>query len=102
MFMRQRRALRMTLAAVTIAGSAAVVGVVGAPPALATSAPSCVVPTVTDGGHTVKATNTCRYAYRVKIVWAYATDSPCTYLSPNHYFTDHKGWPARFDGLVLC
>jgi len=102
MFTKQRRALRMTLAAVTLAGSALTVTAVGAAPAFAGTAPSCVRSYTYNSGHSVRVTNNCTRAYRVKAIWAYATDSPCTYLSPNHYFTSDKSWPARFDGVNLC
>jgi hypothetical protein len=86
----------------TATASLAVGGMI--PPAQA-AVPTCVVPQVTKIGSNwkVKVTNKCSSTYRVKVIWAFALDSPCYQLPPGYYFTSSRsGILVAFDGLKSC
>jgi hypothetical protein len=95
---RKARAAATVLAAFTLVTMPAV-------PAQAASVPSCVKVKITDNKRSdiVKVTNTCKTGYRIKVIWAYETDSQCDYL-PAYAGTmsSERNFPARFDGLKFC
>ncbi|NGO70159.1 hypothetical protein [Streptomyces boncukensis] len=64
-------------------------------------APSCVKSKKV-GTRKYKVTNRCKKTKRVKLVWAFASDTKCYDLKPNYYFTSKRGWPARYDGIKSC
>ena len=72
----------------------------------AATAPSCVKHI--ESGRTwlgfpwVKIRNDCKTSQRVKVIWAWAPDSPCKTLAPGKTFKDETGVGGRFDGLVRC
>ena len=73
-------------------------------PASASVPPSCVTTSLFDGStyDRVTVTNRCSTGRRVKVVWAYDTDSPCYYLSPGGGFSSLRYYPIRFAGLQNC
>lgn len=95
-----RRAAALSAALALTAG----MSVAAAPAAFAGTAPSCISTSVRDGSasDTVTVTNNCNSAYRLKVIWAYDTDGPCTYTPSGYYFTSTRAYPARFDGVVTC
>jgi hypothetical protein len=47
--------------------------------------------------------NNCSYTIHAKIIWAFASDSPCTTLGANGgWMTSWRSGAARFDGAVSC
>jgi hypothetical protein len=47
--------------------------------------------------------NNCSYVIHAKILWAFASDSPCTRLAANGgWMTSWRSGLARFDGAVSC
>lgn len=71
----------------------------------ATLAPTCVKETKT--GHSwgfpyAIIKNTCSTTQRVKIIWAFAPDSPCKTLKPGATYRDSTGALGEFDGIKKC
>ncbi len=83
-------------------------------PAKAQVAPSCVTHSVRTAHRVIRGkiaifrrraivTNNCVRRQRVKVIWAFAPDSPCRTLRPRQSFSsDAVGRQARFDGLRRC
>ncbi|MGW3998729.1 hypothetical protein ACWEF6_35015 [Amycolatopsis sp. NPDC004772] len=47
--------------------------------------------------------NNCSYVIHAKILWAFASDSPCTKLEANGgWMTSWRSGLARYDGAVSC
>jgi hypothetical protein len=76
----------------------------GARAAPRTSAPSCITTWVDDGSltDTAYARNDCGSQQRIKILWAFDTDGPCTTVSPGGTIWSRRAYPARFDGVDSC
>ncbi|AUX22390.1 uncharacterized protein SOCEGT47_028910 [Sorangium cellulosum] len=68
------------------------------------SAPSCITTWVDDGSltDTAYARNDCGSQQRIKILWAFDTDGPCTTVSPGGTIWSRRAYPARFDGVDSC
>ncbi len=65
--------------------------------------PTCVETELNDGtSDTVIVTNRCSTTQRVKVLWAFGTDSACYQLRPYDYLKSTRPYPARFDGLRAC
>jgi hypothetical protein len=87
----------------TATASLSVAGMI--PPAHASaSVPTCIKVSINKGiiTQTATVTNRCSTTYRVKVIWAYAPDSPCVQLPRNYYFKSTAAITARFDGLKSC
>lgn len=79
-----------------------------ATPQPAAAPPACVSVRVDDPGffyQSVFVTNGCPITQRVKVLWAFATDSACHPISPGETYEDHhflQSGADRFDGVESC
>lgn len=62
--------------------------------------PNCI--DVIVDGRTARVYNWCNTRKHVKVIWAFASDSACTGLKPDHVLTSKRSFPARFDGVKTC
>lgn len=62
--------------------------------------PNCI--DVIVNGRTARVYNWCSTTKYVKVIWAFASDSACTGLRPDHVLTSERSFPARFDGVQIC
>src|SRR5690349_9953446 len=46
--------------------------------------------------------NGCTYSVWVKVLYAFAPDTPCTEIKPGYLYVTKRARPARFDGIVDC
>jgi hypothetical protein len=60
---------------------------------LMAAAPACVKLSQGRNGSTAwaEASNTCGYAVRVRMIWAWAGDGSCTSLSNGYYYRETRG-----------
>jgi len=98
--MKQTLAVGLAVAALSMGSLVAT-----ATSAEAATAPSCVKHIASGrswGFPWVKIRNDCKTTQRVKVIWAWAPDSPCKTLAPGETYKDSTGAAGRFDGLNRC
>jgi hypothetical protein len=97
-------ARRVLAAAVLATAAVSTSMVVGAGPASAKAAPTCLDFSLDDSGasDSLWVYNACGRTVHYNVVLAFATDFPCTSIRANHQ--QHYSWfyPGRFDGLKSC
>lgn len=92
-------------AAATSAFAAALIATVGAAPAYAGTAPSCVAVWSTQGTvtQTGYARNDCSSNVRVKISWNFGADGSCRTLGPGQWMSSKVAIvPRVFNGADNC
>ncbi|WP_188190558.1 hypothetical protein [Nonomuraea sp. SYSU D8015] len=99
--------IRRSLAVLTIAGAAGAASFGLAAPAQASTLgkiPGCVSVWQTTGKITKTgyAYNGCKYRVRMKIVWGWGGDGPCTTVSPGGTIYSKVARGKRFDGAKTC
>lgn len=92
-------------AAATSAFAAALIATVGASPAYAGNAPSCVAVWSTQGTvtQTGYARNDCSSSVRIKISWNFGADGSCQTVNPGGWISSKVAIvPRVFNGADTC